>query len=190
MHAVYGGALEVETAPEWLLRPGREECRRRWPLIQRIYGELTGLELPDEMPLREHRRVDAILRKRGHPPLILEVDERQHFNHFRGQTLRNYTRAIKTSFPGPLWIERCQQMKRLEGGGFGKPRPPLFPGDDGRHRQRAFRDALADILPPARGWQPTLRVADFEVAEWIYDAEAKRQMKALVSERLTTHAAT
>jgi hypothetical protein len=184
VHSIYGGELETENAPEWMLRPGRAECRRRWPLVQTIYAELTGLELPETMPPREHRRLDAVLRKRGRPPLVLEVDEKQHFNRFREQTLRSYPASVKPAYPKRLWIERCQQKTRLEGGGFGKPRPPLFPGEGGRHRQRAFRDALADILPPAHGWQPTLRVADFEVADWIYGDIAKRRMKALLAERL------
>lgn len=59
VHSIYGGELEVESAPEWMLRPGRAECRRRWPLLQRIYTELTGLELPETMPPREHRRRPA-----------------------------------------------------------------------------------------------------------------------------------
>jgi hypothetical protein len=37
---------------------------------------------------------------------------------------------------------------REPGGGFARPRPPLSPGDGGRHRRRAFLDALADLPPP------------------------------------------
>ena len=32
-------ANERET-PEWLVRPGRTEARRRWPLFQKIYSSL------------------------------------------------------------------------------------------------------------------------------------------------------
>jgi hypothetical protein len=82
------------------------------------------------------------------------------------------------------WIERSEAKKRLEGGGFGKPKPPLFPGDGGRHRQRAFRDALADILPLIQGWAPTLRIGYFEVERWIYGGRAKAEMRRLLAERL------
>ena len=61
------------------------------------------------------------------------------------------------AFPKGIWIRHSEMKKRLEGGGFGRPKPPLFPGDGGRHRQRAFRDALADILPLSHAWLPTLR---------------------------------
>ena len=32
-----------------------------------------------------------------------------------------------------------------------------------RHRQRAFRDALADLLPALHGFGPTIRIGHFEV---------------------------
>jgi hypothetical protein len=69
------------TMPSWLVRPVRDQCGRRWPLVKRIYGELTDLELAEVMPPRERRHLDAVLVKRGRPPRILEVDETQHFNH-------------------------------------------------------------------------------------------------------------
>lgn len=69
-------------------------------------------------------------------------------------------------------------------GGFGKPKPPLFPREGGRHRQRAFRDALCDILPPKHGFLPTLRIADFEVQEWLQTPNAPERMRALLDERL------
>jgi hypothetical protein len=65
------------------------------------------------------------------------------------------------------------------------PKPPLFPHEDGRHRQRAYRDTLADLLPAVHGWLPTLRVADFEVVAWISTPGARRGMQQLLAERLS-----
>ena len=62
--------------------------------------------------------------------------------------------------------------------------PQLARHEDGRHRQRAYRDALADLLPAVHGWLPTLRIADFEVVEWIYGRGARRRMEQLLAERL------
>jgi hypothetical protein len=73
---------------------------------------------------------------------------------------------------------------RLEGGGFAAPKPPLFPAVNGRHQQRAFRDALCDILPPEHGWLPTLRLGDFDVGRWIETPRASERMIRLVEERL------
>jgi hypothetical protein len=155
------------TTPEWLLRPGRIECRTQWDMACAIYRDLTGHELPDEMPRRESRCVDAVLVSPTGAQRILEVDETQHFNRFRSRTLRHYQASIPVAFDSAEWIRRGEYITKLRGGGFGKPKPPLFPTEGGRHVQRAYRDALADILPIEHGWSPTLRIADFEVAEWI-----------------------
>ena len=56
-----GASLEREVSPSWLLRPGREEAAELWPTIGVIYGDLTGADLPDVMPLRERRSIDAVL---------------------------------------------------------------------------------------------------------------------------------
>ena len=94
---------------------------------------------------------------------ILEVDESQHFNEYRALTLRAYVN-LPVAFDREAWLTACQRKTRLEGGGFARPRPPLFPGENGRHKQRAFRDALCDLLPPEYGFHPTARIADFEAA--------------------------
>ena len=50
--------------------------------------------------------------------------------------------------------------------------------------QRAFRDMLADLLPPEHNFAPTLRVADFEVLPWIYTGDAETQLRELLAARL------
>jgi len=177
---VYGGT-EVPT-PGWLQRPGRAEAGRRWKLVQALYFELSDMELPGVMPSREHRTVDCVLQRRGQPPRMIEVDESQHFNAYRAQTIRSYPRSVQVAFDRSAWLTACAAKRRLEGGGFGRPKPPLFPHADGRHRQRAYRDALADILPAVHGWLPTLRIADFEVEGGIGRRGAT--MAKLLSERL------
>jgi len=171
--------------PQWLLRPGREECRASWPLIKDIYHDLEpGLELPEVMRRIERRELDAVIETTDAGPRVLEVDETQHFNRFRALTLRRYADTLPLAFDADEWIARSEQKIRLEGGGFGKPKPPLFPGEDGRHRQRAFRDALADIVPLEHGYAPTLRIGDFEVAAWAFAADAEERMRHLLNEKL------
>ena len=176
---------EILPTPAWLIRPGEDECGSRWPMVQLIYQDLTGLDLPSVMRSVERRTVDAVLQQAGQPPRILEIDEKQHFNRYRAQTLRRYATELALSFPPDQWIERSERKAKLEGGGFGAPRPPLFPGEGGRHRQRAFRDALSDILPPEHGWLPTLRVGYFEVTDWIAASDARGHMKELLRDRLS-----
>jgi hypothetical protein len=106
-----------------------------------------------------------VLIVRGSPPRILEVDEKQHFNAYRAATLRHHKDDVPLAFEADLWVARSIFKTRLEGGGFGRPVPPLFPGEGGRHHQCTFRDALTDIPAPYHGSAPTLRIADFEVKD-------------------------
>jgi len=182
VRAIYGGH-ELAT-PQWLQRPGPAEARGRWTLVQRLYQQLTDMELPEHMPSRERRTVDCVLQRHGEPPRIVEFDEIQHFNQYRASTIRRYPRSVKVAFDRHVWLAACGQKRRLEGGGFGRPKPPLFPHEDGRHRQRAYRDALADVLPAVHGWLPTLRIADFEVSAWIADSRAEVRMVELIAPRL------
>ena len=173
-----GRTLEM---PPWLVRPVRAECGKLWPLVRRIYDDLTGLELPEVMRPVERRQVVCVFSVKGQPPRILEVDETQHFNTYRARTFRHYMGKIPLAFDAALWVERSEAKVKLEGGGFSKPKPPLFPEEGGRHRQRAFRDALCDILPLSRGYLPTLRVAHFQVEQWIFTSVACQRMKELLT---------
>ena len=184
---ITGGEL-LSRRPDWLQRPAASECGSRWSLVSEVYSTLTDLELPPAMPPRERREVDAVIRIDGSPPRIVEIDEAQHFNQFRACTLDVYE-GIPVAFDVPAYGAGCSAKSRLEGGGFAKPKPPLFPGDGGRHRQRAFRDLLADVVPLEHGYAPTLRIAHFEVEGWIYGSGAAGEMERLLSERFAATSA-
>lgn len=172
-------------APDWLMRPGKAECGVRWRTIRLVYRRLTGgMELPELMPVRERRAVDGVVGGRGRPWRIVEVDESQHFNAFRALTFKYYPDSAPVAFPVRVWVEASRAGKLIGGGGWAAPKPPLFPMEGGRHRQRAFRDALADLLPPLHGYAPTLRLADFELTPWIWERGAPSRMRALLEERL------
>lgn len=132
---------------------------------------------------RERRQVDLVLAAPGRAPRIVEVDETQHFNEYCRTTLCLYPRTAVIGFDRRAWIAACDAKQRLEGGGFGRPCPPLFPEAGGRHQQRAFRDALADLLPAVHGWLPTMRIAYFEVP-WLWERDAKARMRMLLSARI------
>ena len=180
---VTGCPIQRKTAPDWLMRPGRTECGKRWPLVCRIYRELTGLKLPEVMPEKEWRKVDGVMFCPNPAPRIVEVDESQHFNCHRGITLRLYPTELRLAFDCKTWTDHSKDEPRQKSGGWAKPKPPLFPDPGGRHLQRAFRDALADILPPDYGFLPTLRIADFEVEPWIGTAGARTHMADLLKRK-------
>jgi len=165
--------LATENSPDWLKRPGEAEMGALWPLAQRVYSELTGLELPRVAPLRERRRVDVVLSYASGARRIVEFDERQHFTEARLRTLEFYDHLAPVAFEVGQWRERCEQLRGREaGGGFAAPKPPLFPGPGGRHRQRAFRDFLADALPSVHGWLPTVRFQDVETKKPLSSGDA------------------
>jgi len=166
-----------------LIRPGQKECGSYWSLIKDIYHELTGGELPGEMPSREWRKVDGVFQTKS-GLFIFELDEKQHFNVYRSKTLSLYPKNLLVGYSIDLWLKICNKKSKLEGGGFAKPKPPLFPGENGRHRQRAFRDSLTEILPTEYGFLRTLRIADFEIRDWIHESEAQDRLKKLVESRL------
>jgi hypothetical protein len=170
--------------PAWLQRPGPEECRALWPVVRRIYGQLTDLRLPREMPPRERREVDGLIGGHGQPWRLVEVDEAQHFNEFRAVTLSLYPAEAPLGFPRDIWLAASKNGRLIGPPGYGRPKPPLFPMDGGRQRQRAFRDALADLLPPLPGFAPTLRIADFEVQPWIWERGAQARLRRLLEERM------
>lgn len=120
------GGTEDRT-PSWLMRPAFNEWGRYWSLVNEIYTNLTGLRLPNEMPARERRIVDCALKRPNGEKLIIEVDESQHFNRYRAKTLSFYPTDIGLGFDRSLWIEHSKAKKRLEGGGFARPKPPLSP---------------------------------------------------------------
>jgi hypothetical protein len=126
--------------------------------------------------------VDCVLRIDGQPPRIVEVDEKQHFNQYRAMTLK-MSAEVPVAFDRGEWIRRCEAKTELEGVGFGRPKPPLFPGEAGRHQQRAFRDALTDILPLSYGFHPTLRIGYFDVVDWIESEDAPRKMNELLNHK-------
>ncbi len=101
---------EFGSTPAWLLRPGLAECGVRWSLVCDIYLALTGLQLPEKMPPRETRRVDAVIELPGQPPRIFEFDESQHFNSYRATTLGLYPDEVESAFPRQTWLLACEEF--------------------------------------------------------------------------------
>lgn len=150
--------LTEETCPSWLLRPGRAEIGTAWNSLNGAYAALTGLALPDAAPPRERRRLDVVLAWADGSSQVVEIDETQHFTPERLLTLDHYPSEAVLGYDVEQWRTESAVPRRPRGGGWGRPRPPLFPGEGGRHRQRAFRDMLADLLPPQYDWRPTIRL--------------------------------
>lgn len=84
---VADGELATGPTPAWLLRPGRDDCRTQWPLVREVYTALTGRDLPEAMPPRERRTIDAVLTHPDGTRRLVEIDEKQHFTPARAVVL-------------------------------------------------------------------------------------------------------
>lgn len=155
--------------------PSEAECGPLWPLVQQLYTALTGRPwVPGLAPPRP-RKVDAYYQPWN---FILEVDGPQHFTQYRRLTLALYPPTAPLGFDRAAFQARCRAVAYTPGLSFGRPRPPYFPGPNGRHQERALRDALTDLLPPLYGLRPTVRLAPDEVAalpDGLTDTPASRQ---------------
>lgn len=72
----------------------------------------NGLALPDVMPPRESRSMDAILQGMDGSMRLVEVDKSQHFDRFRATTLRLYPEEISLAFPVGDWLSRSESARR------------------------------------------------------------------------------
>src|SRR3954447_4336577 len=106
----HGSKVAEEAAPIWLVRPGRAECLDVWPLVQDVYRSLTDRPLPEQMPTRERRRLDAVITYPDGRQGVLEVDERQHFTSPRMITLDFYAGRVRTAFSVTTRIDRCHEL--------------------------------------------------------------------------------
>lgn len=91
---------------------------------------------------------------------LVEIDELQHFTSARLLTLDRYS-SEPLGFSVDVyrnliaeWHLRADGFRRNRGVPGGE-----FPGDSPRRRQRAYFDAVRDLLAPSFTGQPILRVA-------------------------------
>ena len=154
------------------------DCKARVrELLERIYGECVanhGFNWPTHPSSYSSTPINLTLRNlaailedyRGHefndfvksdtlatcdfwvpdPGFILEFDERQHFTTPRKLALSAYPDDLALGFSKEQWISQCERHDA-------KDNDPPF-----RDEQRAWYDALRDLVPTIKGLQPTVRL--------------------------------
>ncbi|MDX1870693.1 hypothetical protein SBI67_01040 [Mycolicibacterium sp. 120266] len=134
--------------------PDDDDRRAAVEVLERIYVALGGdvAVLTTARPTR--LRGDFI-----HPVTgtLIEVDESQHFTSFRLQTLQMYPPDVPLGFDLQEYIAICRRWQRTSDGYFRTKAARGF-GVGGRHRQRAYYDALRDLATPAMGCPPLIRI--------------------------------
>lgn len=89
---------------------------------------------------------------------LIEIDELQHFTSFRATSLKLYPARAQLGFDRSHYFDLCRELA---------PRSDRYRanndavgfGSGGRRRQRAYRDALRDLVAPICDRPPVIRVA-------------------------------
>jgi hypothetical protein len=153
------GIALVRAKVPWLNQRGHlglpDKALAAVPAVNAIFEALDGIEV--ELAAK---RVTALPGDFVHieSGVFVEVDESQHFTSFRLATLDLYPEGTPLGFDLAEykrlcreWAPRSDRYRRAKAAvGFG-PR--------GRQRQRAYNDALRDLVTPAMGHPPVIRVA-------------------------------
>jgi hypothetical protein len=125
----------------------------------------------------------------GHPwNFVFEFDEIQHFSSYRKVLLLQYP-LLNFGFSPSYYINLCNQYCDMADRYRKSKTAYEFPFPTGRTRQRAFFDALRDIMPFVEGamLNPTIRIDEFSVAEIINNEMSfkheKKKIASLLLER-------
>ncbi|MDQ0870185.1 hypothetical protein QFZ70_002658 [Arthrobacter sp. V1I9] len=124
------------------------------PALEAIFLALEG-----QAAAQQGKRVIALPGDFYHAPTgtFIEIDEVQHFTSFRLQTLELYPPGVPLGYEISFFKNLCRQWAPTadkyraakDATGFG-------PG--GRRRQRAYNDALRDLVIPTMGHPPVIRI--------------------------------
>ncbi|RJT87270.1 hypothetical protein D6T64_15895 [Cryobacterium melibiosiphilum] len=89
---------------------------------------------------------------------FIEVDESQHFTSFRLLTLDRYPVDAHLGFDIDAYRSLCHAWEERSDK-YRKSKAAIGFGAGGRQRQRAYHDALRDLVAPAMGHPPVIRAA-------------------------------
>jgi hypothetical protein len=187
---VLGVPAERQAQFDWLRnKPTPEHFGDCYPKILHLFEELGG----DKDGL--FAKADGYLTPDAYFPepchFIFEFDELQHFTAPRQKTLTLYPADVPLAFNRREYLRFCAQhhdSALRKGTDRFRRKTADFPFLNGRAAQRAFFDTFRDWLPPLYGFRPTLRIAEFEVADILrgelVGKAARDHVAALLEQRL------
>jgi hypothetical protein len=103
--------------------------------------------------------------------IVIEFDERQHFTLPRATSLRTYPKRAMLGFDKEKWIQLCGDINA----GDNSP--------EYRDEQRAFYDAIRDIMAPRIGLKPVIRIYEADVL-WEREGETSPKAKEILRQIL------
>jgi len=103
--------------------------------------------------------------------IVIEFDERQHFTLPRAVSLRTYPKEATLGFDKVKWVRLCEEINA----GDNSP--------EYRDEQRAFYDAIRDIMAPRIGLKPAIRIYEADVL-WEREGETSPKAKEILQQIL------
>ena len=153
------GISLVRAKAPWLNQRGHlglpDEASSALPAMTAIFNALGGLD--DEQAGKKLTAWpgDFLHVESG---VFVEVDESQHFTSFRLATLDLYPKDVLLGFDRAEYQRLCREWAP-KSDRFRRDKAAVGFGPGGRQRQRAYNDALRDLVTPALGRPPVIRVA-------------------------------
>lgn len=89
---------------------------------------------------------------------FIEVDESQHFTSYRLLSLERYPADARLGFDIDDYRLLCRQWAECSDK-YRRSKDAVGFGVSGRQRQRAYHDTLRDLVTPAMGLPPVIRIA-------------------------------
>lgn len=159
-----GIPLSLGTPTPWLTGRGHlmEDVQRRAP--SQVLSALSSIhrELGGDASVLESKRL-------GNPPIpdlvhddlgcIIEVDEVQHFTTSRAKSLSLYPTDVPLGFDLRDYAAMTQRWAAKGDRAFAHKTAIDFQRHGGRQAQRAYNDALRDLLAPTFTGYPVIRLA-------------------------------
>lgn len=142
----------------WLNQRGHfglpPEAESAFGPLDRIFSDLGG-----DTETQEAKQTTALDGDFIHPPTgtMIEIDEVQHFTSYRMRTFAHYPADASLGFDSDEYVDLCRKYCRTaDAYRLNKAAAGFGPG--GRQRQRAYNDALRDLVIPAMGKPPLIRI--------------------------------
>lgn len=101
--------------------------------------------------------------------VVIEFDEDQHFTPLRTVALRLYPANVKLGFDRKRWIDLSEKLRKGDNN-------PIY-----RDEQRAYYDAVRDILASKEGLKPVIRIYEKDVA-WEKEGSSSKKAKDILNQ--------
>jgi hypothetical protein len=125
------------------------------PTLSAIFDALGG-----DPTAQRAKRTTSLPGDFVHPATgtFIEIDESQHFTSFRLIALDLYPEDTQLGFDRGEYVALCRRLAPTSDR-YRQNKDAVGFGAGGRQRQRAYHDALRDLVTPELGHPPVIRVA-------------------------------